>query len=62
MIKEEFYPTHIHKEKKTKYMLKYITNLEATKPGWICQAVYIDEIGNIWSRPYDEFKEKYEEL
>ena len=62
MNDDYFKATHIHKKSKDVYMLLCITNLAATRSDWIRTAVYKDEIGNIWSRPFDEFRTKFKEL
>lgn len=51
-----------HKEKGTLYILQGISNQKATKKGWEKMAVYTDSAGDLWSRPIEEFNERYEKL
>lgn len=44
------------------YTLLTISNEAATNPDFVRQAVYLDEDGNVWSRPLAEFEEKFIEL
>lgn len=43
------------------YVLRLLTNLRATKPGWDVQAVYhpVDKPLEIWSRPIEYFVERF---
>jgi hypothetical protein len=44
------------------YVLVGISNRAATRPGWPITACYVDEHGNLWTRPWSEFVGKYEEV
>jgi len=55
----EFHPTHIHKSSGKMYQFMFTTNVKASKPDFIMQAVYRDETLKLWSRPYEEFEQKF---
>lgn len=54
--------THVHKETGNLYRLLFITNESCTRPGWDMTAVYIDEKGELLSRPLSVFNERCEEI
>lgn len=51
-----------HKESGSEYVIKTVTNLHATKPGWDRQVVYFDDLSHDWSRPLIEFVDKFERV
>lgn len=51
----------IHKESSDLYTIKCVANLHSTKPGFVPTVVYQNaKTGEIWSRPYHEFIEKFQ--
>ena len=54
--------THLHKESGDCYQLLFITNEESTRDKFVPTAVYIDESGALWSRPWTEFLDRFIKL
>lgn len=44
------------------YTLLMFTNENAVRHDFVKTAVYMDIKGNVWSRPYDEFMDRFEPI
>lgn len=53
------YSWWVHKKTGNRYTVLHLTNTQARKDGWPVMVVYIDEYKDIWSRPVEEFLEKF---
>jgi hypothetical protein len=57
--KESFWK---HKDTGRIYQVIVVSNLSATRAGWVKTVVYKDEYQKRWSRPMNEWHERYNQL
>lgn len=54
-----FHPNYVHKSSGKMYQFMFTTNVNASKPDFQLTAVYRDETLKLWSRPYEEFENRF---